>query len=220
MSFFVAYQPDTHDGQMARFVERAAANGFEIASEYQQGTLRIAVFPALSGIPAASHTEANGDFALALGSLIHDGIASPACLPQMLQRFDADTFAWQGMLGTHTVLLRKQGRLYVFGDGLGATRLYTNADGTLWSNSYLAMLEIARPKRLDRQACLEYVIAGSVYGDKSMTEGIRSLSANSLLTFDPSGTAQERHLPSPIRSDGGGDFRSLDDWQHFEKPRP
>ena len=219
MSFFVAYQPDAHDDRLARFVERAAANGFEMTAEHAQGTIRIAIFSALSGTPTASHTEPTGDFAFALGSLIHDGIASPACLPRLLEGFDADGFAWQDMLGTHTVLIRKHGHLHVFGDGLGASRLYTNAEGNLWSSSYLAMLEIARPTRLDRQACLEYVIAGSVYGDKSLTEGIRSLPANSLLTFDPAGTAQVLRLPSPIRSDSWDNSRSLDETADYFNAR-
>jgi asparagine synthase (glutamine-hydrolysing) len=211
MSFFIAYQPRMHQDRISEFTERAAANGFRTTNEIDHGPVRIVVFSALSGTHTAMHTTASGDFAISLGSLIHDGVASPDCLPQLLAGFSADGFAWQGMLGTHTVLIRKHERLHVFGDGLGASRLYTNTAHTLWSSSYLAMLEVERPTQLDRQACLEYVIAGSVYGDRSMTRGISALPANSMLTFDLSGATQVRQLPSPISNNSGEFSRSLDD---------
>ena len=210
MSFFVAYQPDAHQDRIAGFVERAADNGFARAGELDHGRVRIVWFAALSGTRAPMHAESSGDFAIALGSLIHNGIASPDCLPRLLSSFAAERFSWQDLLGTHTVLIRKHGQLHVFGDGLGASQLYTNAGGTVWSNSFLAMLEIERPAQLDRQACLEYVIAGSVYGNRSLTEGIRSLPANCMLTFDPAGHASEKQLPSPISSDSGDRLTSLD----------
>jgi asparagine synthase (glutamine-hydrolysing) len=211
MSFFVAYQPHACQDRVTEFTERAAANGFRATEEVDHGPVRIVVFSALNGTQTAVHTTASGDFAIALGSLIHDGIASPDCLPGLLAGFSADSFAWRGLLGTHTLLIRKHERLHVFGDGLGASRLYTNTDRTLWSSSYLAMLEVERPTQLDRQACLEYVIAGSVYGDRSMTRGITALPANSMLTFDPAGTTQVRQLPSPISSNSGEFTESLDD---------
>jgi len=153
--------------------------------------------PLTDGAPSIAERP-NGDFAAAVGSLIYRGIAAPACLSSLLDDFDPKTFDWQGLLGTHAVVIRKNGVLYLFTDGLGANRIYTNAGRTLFSNSFLAMCELAAPRRFDVQACYEYVIAGSVYGDKTLAEDITALPANSLLSIDGTGRVSVEQRPSPI----------------------
>jgi asparagine synthase (glutamine-hydrolysing) len=150
----------------------------------------------------------NGDFIIALGSLIHAGRPPPDCLPTLLDSFSPDTFDWSDLLGTHVLLVRKAGTLYVATDGLGACKLYHNADRTLWSNSFLAMCELERPRRLDPQACYEYVFNGSVFGRRTLAQGISALPANSILAVGESIQVIQR--PSPIIEEDTAPGSSLD----------
>lgn len=68
------------------------------------------------------------------------------------------------MLGSHTLLIKKGSSLYVTTDGLRACKIFVNAQGDIWSNSYLAMCELAEPTLFDTQACFEYVTNGTVFG--------------------------------------------------------
>jgi asparagine synthase (glutamine-hydrolysing) len=143
---------------------------------------------------------ANGDFIAVLGSLLFDGAPAPACLERLLISFDPDTFSWKGLLGTHVILIYKNGRLNVLGDGLGASKVYTNEDNSVWSNSFLAMLEVTTPKSFDKQACYEYVINGSVFGQRTLVDGIKALPASTILSI--SGDEIRTHQrPSPIANE-------------------
>jgi hypothetical protein len=71
-------------------------------------------------------------------------------------------------IGTHVVVVFKDGVLHVLGDGLGACKIYSDQQETIWSNSFLAMLELCSPRLFDTQACYEYVCNGSVFGGWSM----------------------------------------------------
>ena len=92
---------------------------------------------------------------------------------QLLSSFNPDTFAWKGLLGTHVILIYKNDRLHILVDGLGASKIYANEDNTVWSNSFLVMLELASPKSFDTQACYEYVTSGCVFGRRTLVDGIR-----------------------------------------------
>jgi asparagine synthase (glutamine-hydrolysing) len=117
----------------------------------------------------------------------------------LLSSFQSDTFAWQGLLGTHVILIRKDGKLYVFADGLGACKIYANQDHSLWSNSFLAMLEVTNSKAFDSQACYEYVTRGAVFGNKTLVDGIQTLPANAILAIDGE-NKQILQRPSPIEN--------------------
>lgn len=198
MSFFVLVNRSHLPDGWASFHTKAERSGFRQQRAFDTPHLQGRLFGNLSGDAPAFHQAPNGDFIAVLGSLIHHGQAAPACLPEMLAGFRADEFAWRDLLGTYVVLVGQGGRLHVFADGLGACKLYTNADGTLWSNSFLAMLELCAPRRLDVQACYEYVCNGAVFGDRTLVAEIRALPPNCVLQVDAE--VSHRVLPSPISS--------------------
>ncbi len=98
---------------------------------------------------------------------------------------------------------------YVVTDGLGASRIYTNGDNSVWSNSFLAMLEVAKQKTLDSQACYEYVTSGSVFGRRTLVEGISTLPANAILSINGDETRIHQR-PSPIANETLGGPITLD----------
>lgn len=209
MSFFILHRDAFPSEAVQRCCDTLRAH-FPPPLRRRAGDLQLLLFGNQSGEEPALFEADGGDFIAALGSLIYDGEPAPACLPRLLTAFEPDAFDWGGLLGTHVVLIRKSGRLHLFADGLGASRIYADEDGRIWSNSFLALCEATRPSCFDVQACYEYVSAGAVYGSRTLVQGIHGLPANSLLQLDASGTASIRQQPSPIRNDDTVAHATLD----------
>jgi asparagine synthase (glutamine-hydrolysing) len=196
MSFFVLFRNDHQRCALGNFFAAASTRPRRI----DLGNASIFLFGNQSGSESPYFETENGDFIAVLGSLLFAGEATPICLPALLGSFDPDTFSWDGLLGTHVILIHKAGTLHVVADGLGASRIYTNENSSVWSNSFLAMLEVAGPKAFDRQACYEYVISGSVFGRRTLVEGISSLPANAILSVTSDETRVHQR-PSPIANE-------------------
>ena len=212
MSFFVLANQDRYD--LREHADAISVPGCAVA-DVAHGSWQCRFFGDLSG--HAPWVERYGDdaFVGVSGLLLFDGQAAPACLPALYERFDPTTFDWQGLIGTHAVALKKADTLHLFTDGLGASRIYTNAGRTVFSNSFLAMLALTRPKRFDTQACYEYVTAGAVYGDRTLVEGITALPANSLLSIDADGVVEVTQRPSPIANEIPDVPQSLDGFADY-----
>lgn len=194
MSFFVLRTGALDDNQAATPLIGATPadiSGFSTASAH------VSLYVRHAAAHPATYRAANGDAIAAFGSLLYRGEASPAALPALLDHFDSGTFDWQGLLGSHVILIQKAQRLYAFCDGLGANKLYRNASGTLWSNSFLALCELAGPTTLDRQGCYEYVFNGAVFGSRTLVDGIRTLPANAILAVDRDSARVDQ---GPVRS--------------------
>ena len=206
MSFFVLRTGALDDNQAATPLIGATPtdiSGFSTASAH------LSLYVRHAAAHPATYRAANGDAIAVFGSLLYCGEASPAALPALLDHFDSGTFDWQGLLGSHVILIQKAQRLYAFCDGLGANKLYRNASGTLWSNSFLALCELAGPTTLDRQGCYEYVFNGAVFGSRTLVDGIRTLPANAILAVDRD-SARVDQRPSPIGNEALDGLDTLD----------
>lgn len=209
MTFFVLTREDAPPDTLGAFALAAGQQHFRHTQRLGLGAWRLDLFASQSADEVPFHAGADGDFAIALGSMLYDGRAAPDCLPALLRDFQPETFRWAGLAGMHVGLVRRDGRLHVFGDGLGACQLYRNADGTVWSSSFLAMLELVRPRTLDAQACYEYVCNGAVFGTRTLVEDVTTLPANVMLVVDE--TVECRRLPSPIDQTEWSAEATLDD---------
>ncbi|MGB5199832.1 MAG: hypothetical protein WBR56_08030, partial [Sedimenticolaceae bacterium] len=208
MSFFVLVSDDAAAAALGNLCT-ALAPQFSRPRDLRVGNARLLLFGNQSGDPPAFHEADDGDFIAVLGSVIYKGESASACLPALLADFEPDGFGWQGLLGIHLILVFRQGRLYISCDGLGAGKIYADREQTLWSNSFLAMLELCSPHRFDAQACYEYVCNGSVFGSRTLVDEVRALPANTLLVVDEKIRQVQR--PSPIRNKPVPPGASLDE---------
>lgn len=209
MSFFLLYESQALSRTAEHFAVDAADKGLNEGRRIQLGKYELVLFQDQNQSKPAFFLQPNGDFIAALGSLLYDGEPAPNCLPALLAEFSPETFAWEGLLGTHVLLIKKDGALHVCGDGLGANGIFTDADHTVWSNSFLALLELIKPKTFDIQACYEYVTNGAIFGDRSLVEGVSRLPADSLLILKDQ-VPEVRQRPSPISTRPLDHLRTLD----------
>jgi asparagine synthase (glutamine-hydrolysing) len=209
VSFFILAADSRLDAATAAFSANAAIAAFSPSHDIALPAGRLLLFADQSGNKPAFHRAEDGDFAAALGSTLYRGEAGEEAMRSLYQEFDPARFDWQGLLGIHVILIRKRGRLYVFGDGLGSCKLYRSAAGDLYSNSFLAMCEIGGAKTFDIQACYEYVINGSVFGTRTLVHGITSLPAQAMLVAGE--TTHVTQLADPVNSGPVTAAGSLDD---------
>ena len=200
MSFFLLYGEHRLDEKAERFCRTMTEHGFTGRKDVVVGSSKLILFGDQSGNPPAFHATESGEFVAVLGSLFYQGEPAPDCLPELLAGFEPGNFTWEGLLGSHVILIKKAGVLYLCGDGLGACRIYQDSQHRLWSNSFLAMCELNEPTHFDIQACYEYVVNGSVFGQRTLIEGVSSLPANTLLAVRPGGGADLMQRPSPIEN--------------------
>jgi len=209
MSFFLLCKNDGDQVSIDRFIASASSHQFQLSSKIELGGRQLILFNDQNATELPFFEGRNGDFIAVLGSLIANGQTTPDCLPGLLAGFDPQSFDWNGLLGTHLLLVHKAGTLYVAGDGLAACKVYTDEQKTVWSNSFLAMCEITGPKNFDKQACYEYVINGAVFGSRTLVQGISSLPANAILSVDRDGAGIHQR-PSPIENTSLGKSPTLD----------
>ncbi len=221
MSFFLLYDDRTPTAQVERLCDTLAAQGFAGRRDMAVGNANLILFGDQSGNPPAVYRRDDGDFIAVLGTLFYHGATAAAGLARLLDDFDASGFSWDGLLGSHVILVKQGDTLTVCGDGLGACQIYHDQQRRLWSNSFVAMLELAAPRRFDTQACYEYVINGAVFGRRTLVEGVATLPANALLSLSPSG-AQVLQRPSPISHEALPGASTLDAVAHalVEQLRP
>lgn len=200
MVFFLLFDTKQEQARYVRLSELAAVQGFVAAKRISLGSRELVLFGRQTNEELHYYQAGNGAFIAVLGSLLFDGDPAPACLERLLTRFDPDTFSWQGLLGTHIILIYKNGQLHVLSDGLGASMIYANADNSVCSNSFLAMLEITQAKAFDKQACYEYAVNGAVFGQRTLVEGIRTLPANAILAISGNGIRTHQQA-SPVENE-------------------
>jgi asparagine synthase (glutamine-hydrolysing) len=209
VSFFIFAADSRLEDQVDGFAGRAGLAGFRPFFDRRVASGRLWLFGNQHGEAPPMLLRQDGDFAVALGSFIYRERSGQAGLQALYDDFDIARFHWRGLLGIHSLLIRKNGVLYLVGEGLGASKIYRTQDQALWTSSFIAACEIGAADRFDVQACYEYVINGSVFGTRTPVEAVRSLPALTALVIGDG--AHTRRLADPVSCDSAhGDPGDLD----------
>lgn len=127
----------------------------------------------------------NGDFCAATGTFIYKGATGKTGLALLHSDFDVGKPETYGLAadrlhGAFCIVLRKHGRTFAFVDRVGVYKVYRDDAGTVFSSSFLGVLESAARRRVDTQALYEYVFQGGTYGGDTLAEDIKLLSPDVL----------------------------------------
>jgi hypothetical protein len=126
------------------------------------------------------------DFCAATGTFHYKGATGKSGLGSLHADFDiASKTGTFGLVadrlhGAFGIILRKDGRTFVFIDRVGVYKVYRDEGGTIFSSSFLAVLETTSRRRADIQAVYEYVFQGATYGGDTLAEDIQLLSPDHL----------------------------------------
>ncbi len=197
MGFFLLRQGDSRRDRFDALCAAAERNGFPHRARFDLEDRRLDLFGNLSGNDPQLAELGDGDFAVSYGFLLYRGLAGQEALRALHRDFSATSFDWSGLVGLNVLLLRKAGRLYLLGDGLGACKIYHDTERTSLSNAFTALAWLGAGSAFDLQGCYEYVFAGSCYGRRSLLAGISTLAPNSILSVGRDGI-ERLQRPSPI----------------------
>ncbi len=153
----------------------------------------------------------SGDFCTSTGTLLHQGKFGEAALQALYDAFDPAIGFPSGSLGTYCVVIRKQEKTYLFIDPLGIYKVYTNADKTVWSSSFLGLLSTLDQPTIDSQSVYEYVFNGATYGNDTIFEEIKLLDCGGLVEI---GTAVEERRSGIAASAAPAPTTNTNDAEH------
>ncbi len=135
----------------------------------------------------------NGDFIVGTGTLFYQRRMGAEALRRLHQDFAGDGRPPRALHGHYGILLRKNGRLYVFNDYSGLYRIYRDETGKVLSNSLLAVKKSLDRVTISDQELYEYISHGGMYGDHTLIAEIKLLDSLCVHQLWP----EARTIPRP-----------------------
>lgn len=115
----------------------------------------------------------NGDFIVTLGTLFYKDKFGDDCLQPLINDFkEGKRNLYNDLMGSYSVLIYINEKLYTFNDFLGLMRVYCSSDNMVFSTSFLAIAKSLKTKTPSTQEIYEYIIRGGMYGDKTILKEI------------------------------------------------
>jgi hypothetical protein len=195
MGAFVLYPAGSRRERKEKITSGLTEAGFAVSHELTGAFGAVTLFDPLQGGRESYYEAENGDFIFCVGSFLYRGKGGHEALRLMLADFNPETFNWSGTRGICTVGVFRQGKLTLFTDGLGASKIYTDRDHGVFSSAFFAVVCHAAPVSIDAQGCYQYAWNGSVFGERTFLNEIRSVPSNTLLVLDAAVATIQK--PSP-----------------------
>lgn len=185
MGGFVLLRHDADAGRAPAVLQSFEKHGsFGGARRFESTHWRLVVYAKLGGQPAAVHVKDAENFAAGVGTFLYRGLIGSEALARFFEDVEGDCVAWREAYGSYCIILQRRGRLTLIPDRLGVYKVYRNADGTVISSSFLAVLESIDHPRADVQSVYEYVFQGATYDERTVIEQVRLMERNASFALD------------------------------------
>lgn len=181
--------PGAADPALAVARAQFARHGFADLREKRWPGWALLHAPYIVGGPTLIAEEANGDFALATGTLAYHGLTGPEALRKLLTEARPPHFDWSRLAGQFALVLHRGGRTWVATDFFAAFQLYHDADRTLFTTSFLSAALTLPRVTFDPQGLYEYAVQAAVLGDDTVLAEIKRLGPNHVVELGAQGSA-------------------------------
>lgn len=150
----------------------------------------------------------NGDFIVTLGTLFYGNRFGDDSLKPLMDDFKSGKRnLYNELIGSYSVLIFINNKLYVFNDFIGLKRIYFSTDKSIFSSSFLATAQSLKTKTPSTQEIYEYIIRGGMYGDKTILKEINLISRSTAVCV--SGNSLDEKL--------GFAYEKLSFYNNFDK---
>jgi asparagine synthase (glutamine-hydrolysing) len=178
-----------------------AAQGFAAPKRFEAAGSQIHLYPKVSVDDANWYALSADCFCLATGTFFYRGAIGAPALERFLADFEPPTIPWDDICGQFCLIVAKRGAVHVFTDRMGLFKVYRNADGSLLSSSFLAMVAATERRTIQRQALYEYIFLGAPYGERTVFAEVQTADPDRAIVFDRSGIATRPHARIPFGFD-------------------
>jgi asparagine synthase (glutamine-hydrolysing) len=159
--------------------------GLKLSDRIVQPDFVVFVFgKALAASPNVVRFE-TGDFIVGTGTLLYKASTGRGALRALYDDFSEQTDVFTDLIGQFSVLIRKQGALYLFNDFNGLYHVYSNRAGTLVSNSFLAVARSTVGRVVSQQELFEYLCGGAMLGDGTLLRDVVRLDSQAIHRLHP-----------------------------------
>jgi len=194
MSQFLLARPDRFDAAVTVLAPLLERHGFGLREDQTIGQWRLLLIdnPQMKALERVDLDA--GTALVALGYFVYDGRAGRDAVEAFARDFDPAAPDWSKTEGHFTLLRIEPERVVVLCDGLGAHKIYHDAEHTVFSNAFVTVLAALQAPRLQPQGAFEYAWCGACYGTRTFIEDLYSLPANSILEAGQD-TKVKQHTP-------------------------
>lgn len=99
--------------------------------------------------------------------------------------------------GNYALIYCINGNLYVLNDRNGIYHLFTTSETNIISNSFLALAKAIDKKTVQLQEVFEYILMGTIYGDKTVFREINLINKDSIVDFNSKKTINKNVINIP-----------------------
>ncbi len=184
MGIFIVLTGRTANSRAEALKNTFSPAGFELSKDIEHKNFRLLLFGKLTKSAADFHEFENGDFVTHTGSFLFKGRRGIDAIKDYFASFDGARVSWRDVSGHFGLIVLRNDKLYLSNDALDAYALYRNQDGTVYSNSFLAILECEPRRTINTQGCYEFAWSESVFGGKTFINEIERVPANTLVAID------------------------------------
>ncbi|MEZ5757585.1 MAG: hypothetical protein R3D86_05125 [Emcibacteraceae bacterium] len=183
MGDFVIFKRDKVDDKRQKAITRClAAQGSKNPRLIKADSYSLLIYEKIIS-PVVNFIEnEKGDFCASSGCFFYKEKNGKAALDLFLNDFDPAAYSPHSFLGIFTIIIKKNGRLFIVTDPLGGSRIFHNSDRSIWSSSFLALAESASRLSIDKQGIYEYCFQETTYGETTPINEIKM--ADSLCYFE------------------------------------
>jgi hypothetical protein len=183
--------------------------GFKTVKDIVRDDFRLLLYGKLNQSATNFHAYENGDFVAHTGTFLYGGQIGVPALTDYFDRFDENRINWHDTNGHFGLIISKNKSLYLTNDAIDGYALYRNRDGTIYSNSFLAILECEDRLTINAQGCYEFAWSESVFGGKTFIKEIERVPANTLIKIGRK--TEETPQPAPVHISETTDSISFED---------
>ncbi len=140
-------------------------------------------------------TCASGEFCGSSGTLYYKGLFGEEALRKLLEVFSPEEYKPEDFSGTFTVILQRDGKLFLLTDPIGTSRVFNNQVESLWSSSFLAVASSLDKITPCKQGIYEYVFQQTTYGTETVVSEVNILDGLKIYQFKTEGISC---LPKPL----------------------
>lgn len=152
-------------------------NAMELQSSIskQFGEYKLVLFQkVLSG--EANYIEYEGYFLGAVGTPLYKGLNYREGLDRLLHDYINGTFLFDHLFGHYYIFIWDKKQLTVLSDGGRLIKAFHDTEATMFSSSFLSIMEVLPSLSINRDAAIENLVTGGIGGNETLFHEIKEFS--------------------------------------------